>query len=184
MLTWDGVDVVIRTVPAGLVLVVATRCLVPPAPLLRLLAVSLINISAFQALLFFAAQRLPGGLVATAGALQPLLMLSLAWFVDRVLPRTGALVAGATAVIGMVLVFARPGTSWDQTGVLAAFAATMFMAVGGFLSRRWLAAMPVLAVAGWQLALGGLALVPLAIATETLPSSLSVQHLTGYTYLT
>ena len=41
------------------------------------------NIGFFQALLFIAAYHLPGGLAAVVGALQPLLVMGLAWLLDR-----------------------------------------------------------------------------------------------------
>jgi probable blue pigment (indigoidine) exporter len=46
------------------------------------MALGALNIGIFQALLFIAAYRLPGGLAAVLGAIQPLLIMVLAWAVD------------------------------------------------------------------------------------------------------
>jgi len=70
---------VIRTLPAGLLLIAYTRQRVHSISWGRLLLLSGLNIAAFQALLFVAAYRLPGGIAAIAGALQPLMILALAW---------------------------------------------------------------------------------------------------------
>jgi probable blue pigment (indigoidine) exporter len=45
----------------------------------KLIVIGILNIGAFQALLFIAAYRLPGGLAAVIGAIQPLLVMLLAW---------------------------------------------------------------------------------------------------------
>lgn len=173
----------IRTVPAGLALVVAMRFGFFRTSPGRLLVLAIINISAFQALLFVAAERLPGGLAAVVGALQPLFLLLISWIVDHVRPTSLALVSAVLSVAGMALVFASPDAARDPLGIVAAFLATLCMAVGSFLSRRWQGTTPLLAFAGWQILLGGLVLVPFAIALEAPLPPLSQKHVTGYLYL-
>ncbi len=172
-----------RTLPAGLLLVLMTRSFIPAIPFSRLILLSLVNIGAFQALLFVAAQRLPGGIAALVGALQPLLMLALLRVVDQQRPAAIALGAAAGGVLGMILLFARPDLPWDPLGLMAAFLGTGCLAVGSFLSRRWQQGMPSLAFAGWQLTLGGLALVPLSLLTEPALPPLAPRHWLGLGYL-
>ncbi|MEG1771284.1 MAG: EamA family transporter, partial [Comamonas sp.] len=67
----------IRALPAGLLLLLFTRVLPARRDAWRLLVLSALNIGVFQALLFVAAYRLPGGLAAVLGAIQPLLVMLL-----------------------------------------------------------------------------------------------------------
>lgn len=68
---------VVRALPAGLALVVVTRRLPKGDWWWRALVLGALNIGAFFALLFVAAYRLPGGVAATIGAVQPLLAAGL-----------------------------------------------------------------------------------------------------------
>lgn len=79
----------IRTLPAGLLLLLLTRQLPARRHWWRLLVLGALNIGVFQALLFVAAYRLPGGLAAVLGAIQPLLVMLLAWAVDGRSPPWG-----------------------------------------------------------------------------------------------
>src|SRR4051812_41323497 len=73
----------LRALPAGLLLVLFSRRLPARSEWGRLLVLSALNIGFFQALLFVAAYRLPGGLAAVVGAIQPLLVMGLAWTLDH-----------------------------------------------------------------------------------------------------
>lgn len=68
----------LRVLPAGVLLTLFTRHLPARADRWRLGVLAALNIWLFQALLFVAAYRLPGGLAAVLGAIQPLLV-PLAW---------------------------------------------------------------------------------------------------------
>ncbi|MFC7110354.1 EamA family transporter [Nonomuraea rubra] len=65
---------VLRALPAGLLLVAITRCLPRGIWWWRALVLGALNIGVFFALLFVGAYRLPGGVAATVGAIQPLLV--------------------------------------------------------------------------------------------------------------
>lgn len=174
---------VIRTLPAGVLLVLLTRNFQPTVPWGRLLTLAIVNIGAFQALLFVAAYRMPGGLAAVVGALQPVIVLALAWSVDRDRPRPVAIGAALIGLAGMALLFVSPETHFDPIGIGAAFTGTASMAAGTFLARRWQNGMPVLAFTGWQLGLGGLVLLPLALWMDPALPPLSVRQGMGYGYL-
>ena len=109
----------------------------------------------FQALLFVAAYRLPGGVAAVVGAIGPLVVMGLAWAPDHRRPPALALAAGAAGVLGMAALLLSSGARWDMVGVAAALAGTLCMAAGTFWSRRWRPDLPVLAFTGWQLLAGG-----------------------------
>ena len=173
----------IRTLPAGLLLILFTRSFKPTVPVGRLLTLAIVNIGAFQALLFVAAYRLPGGLAAIVGALQPLIVLLFAWVVDQERPPRIALGATVSGVLGMALLFLSSTAQLDLVGIIAAFAGTISMAAGTFLARRWRNEMPVLGFTGWQLGLGGAMLMPLALWLEPPLPPLSSANGLGYAYL-
>ena len=173
----------IRVLPAGLLLVLFTRHLPARSEWGRLFILSALNIGMFQALLFVAAYRLPGGLAAVVGATQPLLVIALVWVVDRRPPISLALWASVLGVVGMAVLLLSPSTVWEPVGIAAALAGAACMAAGTYLTRRWKLGMPVLALTGWQLLAGGLMLAPVAwIADAPLPT-LSLTQVLAYAYL-
>jgi probable blue pigment (indigoidine) exporter len=173
----------IRTLPAGFALVLATRCFRPGVPMRRLLVLSMLNIAAFQALLFVAAQRLPGGIAAVVGALQPLMIVFLSWWIDQRKPHTLTLGAAGLGLAGMGAVFVSTGVRFDTLGLVAAFAGSASLAAGTFLAVRWRDGMPLLPFIGWKLALGGLMLLVPALALEGEPPPLTPGQWMGYAYL-
>lgn len=173
----------LRTLPAGLLLILFMRRLPRRSEWLRLLVLSALNIGIFQALLFVAAYRLPGGLAAVVGAIQPLLVMALAWAVDSRRPVRLAVWASVLGVVGMAVLLLSPTTVWEPIGITAALAGAALMAAGTFLTQRWRMDMPVLALTGWQLLLGALMLAPVTwLAEAPLPAMTLVQVL-AYIYL-
>ena len=176
--------VVLRALPAGLVLIAISRRLPDGVWWWRALVLGALNIGAFFALLFVAAYRLPGGVAATIIAAQPLLVTALsAWLLSERASARLVLVAVA-AVAGVGLLVLPAGTTVDAVGVAAAVGAAAVFAIGIVLSKRWPSSAPLLATTGWQLAAGGLLALPFALVLEGLPPTLSVANLAGYAYLT
>ncbi|WP_373316263.1 carboxylate/amino acid/amine transporter [Vogesella margarita] len=174
---------VLRVLPAGLLLLLWTRHLPQKQEWPRLLLLSLLNIGAFQALLFVAAYRLPGGIAAVLGAIQPLLMMGLLWGLERQTPRPLVLLAACAGLAGMVVLLNAGNAQWDGLGVLAAAGGAVVMALGMYLARRWGSSLPLLALTGWQLALGGLMLLPAALWLDPPLPALSAANVAGYAYL-
>ncbi|NQD93353.1 EamA family transporter [Pseudomonas sp. CrR25] len=173
----------LRTLPAGLLLVLYCRHLPERSAWGRLVVLAALNIGFFQALLFVAAYRLPGGLAAVVGAVQPLLMMGLVWAWDRRQPANLAVWASLLGVAGMAALLLSPGAAWDPLGIAAAVVGTACMATGNFLAQRWRPTLPLLAFTGWQLLLGGLLLAPVAWALDAPLPRLTVTQLAGYAYL-
>ncbi|MHA7960114.1 EamA family transporter [Streptomyces sp. L500] len=175
---------VVRALPAGLALVAVTRRLPKGDWWWRALVLGALNIGAFFALLFVAAYRLPGGVAATIGAVQPLLAagLSTGLLGERLSVRT--VVAGAVGVAGVSMLVLRADARLDGIGVAAAVGGAVVMATGVVLSKRWASSAPPLAATGWQLVAGGLLLLPIALLVEGAPpTSLTAANLAGYGYL-
>ena len=173
----------IRVLPSGLLLLLCTRRLPAPRDWGRLLVLSALNIGAFQALLFVAAYRLPGGLAAVVGAIQPLLVMALAWGVEQRRPLGATVWAAVAGVVGMGILLLSPGTIFEPVGILAALAGAASMATGTYLTRRWRLDMPVLALTGWQLMLGGLMLAPVAWFADAPLPGITLWQALGYLYL-
>ena len=182
----------IRALPAGVLLLLFTSRIFRReegrragglSRFVRLLILAALNIGVFQALLFVAAYRLPGGLAAVLGSVQPLIVMLLVWAVDGVRPLAATLLSAVAGVIGMAMLLLSPQTVFDGLGIGAALLGAVCMATGVWLTRRWQMDMPVLALTGWQLLLGGLMLLPLALWVDLpLPVLTPVQWGT-YAYL-
>lgn len=176
---------VIRALPAGLLLLAVTRKLPRGQWLWRSLVLGTLNIGVLFALLFVAAYRLPGGVAATLGAVQPLFVAGLAFLLLGEKPAPRRLGWGVAGVVGVGLIVLRGRLSFDLLGVLAGIAAAGVMAGGIVLTKKWgrPEGVGATAIAGWQLTAGGLVLVPLALAFEGLPPVLDLRAIGGYAWL-
>jgi len=173
----------IRVLPAGLLLLLFTRQLPARRDWWRLVVLGALNIGVFQALLFVAAYRLPGGLAAVLGAVQPLLVMVLAWAADGRAPGQATLWSAVAGVCGMAVLLLSPRTTFEPVGIAAALLGAMCMATGVWLTRRWQLGLNVLPLTGWQLVIGGLMLAPVAwLADAPLPALTWLQG-AAYAYL-
>lgn len=173
----------LRLLPAGIILVLLSRHLPQRHEWLRIIILAILNFAIFHVLLFVAAYRLPGGLAAVVGAIQPLMMMFLIWFVDNRKPAQLALGASIVGVFGMAALLLSPSSSWDLIGITAATVGAMLMTSGVFLARRWRTDMPLLAFTGWQLLIAGILLAPLAWLIDPPLLTLTTKNILGYGYL-
>ncbi|SEC22161.1 EamA family transporter [Pseudomonas anguilliseptica] len=177
------VAAMLRALPAGLLLVLCCRQLPTRSDWGRMLVLAALNIGCFQALLFVAAYRLPGGLAAVVGAVQPLLLMGLLWGLEGRRPAQVTIGASLLGVAGMAALLLSPDSRWDTLGIVAAFAGMSCMALGTYLTRRWKSDLALLPFTGWQLLLGGLMLLPLAVLVDPPLQSLSISQGLAYAYL-
>ncbi|GKW14901.1 ABC transporter permease [Pectobacterium carotovorum subsp. carotovorum] len=173
----------IRVLPAGLLLLVFTRRFPARRDWWRVVVLSALNIGVFQALLFVAAYRLPGGLAAVLGAIQPLLVMVLVWAVDHRAPRLATLWSAIIGVGGMAILLLSPQTTVEPVGIAAALLGALCMAAGVWLTRRWQLDLPVLPLTGWQLFIGGLMLAPVAWGVDAPLPALTLSQYVAYAYL-
>ncbi len=173
----------VRALPVGFVFVARTRRLPNGHWWWRAIVLGVLNIGAFFALLFVAAFRLPGGVAATAGAIQPLVAAAIAALVLReALTRTTA-VAGSLGVAGVALLVLGPQAALDPIGVAAALAGTLSMATGVVLTKHWGRPVDLITFTGWQLTVGGMVLVPVMLVAEGLPDGISLTNAAGFVWL-
>lgn len=173
----------LRALPAGILLMLLGAGLPPRDKLLPLAIIGFANIGLFFGMLFLSASRLPGGLAATLGSMQPLLVAFLAWPLLLRRPRPGQVLAALAGIVGVGLLVLDSTVKLDAIGVAAALAGAASMATGTVLIERWGKIGTPLALAAWQLALGGLLLLPVALALEGLPPVPSARNLAGLAYL-
>lgn len=149
----------------------------------RTAALAVCNFGLFFPLLFVAVYRLPGGVAAAVGGLQPLLVLLLTRVVTGERPRRRDLAVGVVAAVGVALVVVRPGADIDPVGVLAAVGANLSFSLGVVLTRRFPAPADRLAATGRQLLVGALVLVPVALLVEGAPPAVDGRAVAGFAYL-
>ncbi|MFB7507996.1 EamA family transporter [Streptomyces broussonetiae] len=174
-----------RALPAGLVLLALARVLPKGAWWWKSLVLGALNIGAFFPLLFVSAYRLPGGMAAVVGSVQPLFVVGLSALLLGRRPAGRTLATGVVAALGVSLVVLQGSGALDVTGLLAAVASTASMAAGTVLTKRWGRPDGVgpLALTGWQLTAGGLLIAPVAFLTEGAPPALDGPAVGGYLYL-
>lgn len=173
----------LRALPAGLLLLAVTRCLPPRVWLGRVFLLAAFNFALFWVLLFVAAYRLPGGVAATLGALQAMMVILMArgWLGTPI--RAGAIVAAASGVLGVALLLIGPEAELDAVGIAAGLGGAASMAAGTVLSRKWQPPVSALSFTAWQLTAGGVLLLPLALIFEPPLPPLSITNLAGLAWL-
>ncbi|TDE95982.1 EamA family transporter [Occultella glacieicola] len=172
-----------RALPAGLLAVALSRALPRGSWWWRSAVLGVLNIGAFFLLLFVAAYRLPGGLAATLGAGQPLIVAVLAVVLLGQAWSAWRLGWGVVGVVGVALVVLRADAVPDVLGVAAGLAGAASMGLGVTLTKRWGRPTGALAFAGWQLTAGGLVLVPLTLVVEGVPAGIDAPAVAGYAWL-
>ncbi len=172
-----------RALPAGLLLLALNPHLPDRATLMRHGAIGFANIGFFFALLFIAAARLPGGLAATLGAIQPLIVILASAALARRAPHPLQVLAGIAGFVGVGLLVLTPAVRPDTIGVAAALIGALSMASGTLLINRWGRAGNALEMTTWQLILGGAMLLPVALLVEGLPPAPTLRMTLGYAWL-
>lgn len=173
----------LRVLPAGVLLLAYTRRLPARGEWARLFLLGVLNIGLFQAMLFVAAYRLPGGLAAVLSSTQTLMILVLTALIGKTMPPKAAWAWAAAGVAGIALLVLSPQARFDGWGIAAALLGAASMVFGVYLSKHWRFSLPPLAFTGWQLLFGGLILLPAALMLETPPDTLTAANIGGYLYL-
>lgn len=173
----------LRALPAGLLLLLFVRQLPAGAWWIKVFILGALNFSIFWALLFVAAYRLPGGVAATVGAVQPLVVVFLARAVLGAPIYALSLVAAVAGIAGVGLLVLSPKAALDPVGIAAGLGGALSMAAGTVLSRKWQPPVSPITFTAWQLAAGGTLLLPVALWAEPPLPTLSADNLTGFAYL-
>ncbi|MEU7067621.1 EamA family transporter [Streptomyces sp. NPDC051578] len=175
----------LRALPAGLILVLIGRTLPRGIWWWRALVLGVLNIGAFFYLLFVAAYHLPGGVAALVMSIQPMIVLLLGALLLKEKIKQIHLVACALGAAGVALLVLQPNAGLNATGVIAGLLGALSMASGIVLTKRWgrPEGVGLLTFTGWQLTVGGLVLLPVALIGEGLPDTITGKNLAGFAYL-
>lgn len=174
-----------RSLPAGLVALLIARQLPRGSWWWKSLVLGTLNMGAFFPLLFLAAQHLPGGVAATLGAAQPIVIafLAVAVLAERLsLWRVGW---GVFGMLGVALVVLGPDAALSPVGVLAGLGGALSMGTGVVLTKKWgrPEGVGAIGLAGWQLTSAGVVLVLPAVLLDGIPAGIDAAALIGYGWL-
>jgi probable blue pigment (indigoidine) exporter len=173
----------LRALPVGLLLLLVARQLPSGGWWFKSLLLGGLNFSIFWWMLFVSAYRLPGGIAATVGAIQPLMVIALAHFLLDSPIRPMAIVSAVVGLAGIAALVITPEASLDPVGLAAGTAGAISMAFGTVLTRRWQPKVSLLTFTSWQLVAGGLLLLPAAMWLEPPLPSLNQTNILGFLYL-
>lgn len=173
----------LRALPAGFVLFLFSRRLPWGAWWWRCVLLGGLNFSIFWFLLFVAAYRLPGGVAATVGAVQPVIVIALARLILPTPIRRLALLAACIGLLGVAFLVLSPKAGLDPLGIAAALGGAASMAGGTVLTRRWRPHVPLVTFTSWQLAASGLILLPFAFWLEPIPANVTVTNVLALVWL-
>jgi probable blue pigment (indigoidine) exporter len=184
-----------RALPAGLLLLLMVALSDRGAVLprgswwWRAAVLGALNIGLFFVVFFIAAYRLPGGVAAVLGALGPFVVAGLAYPVLGERPSGRVLAAAGVGVAGLAVLVLRSSIRLDPIGLAAAAGGVGLISLATVLGRRWgvpparSRAWSVLALTAWQLIGGGLLLLPVALAVEGVPATLTGGNALGFAYI-
>lgn len=173
----------VRALPVGLVLLAFRHRLPRGDWWWKAIVLGLCNIGMFFPLIFLAAYHLPGGLAATLQATSPLVVMAIAALVIG--ERAGVVRVGAALVglVGVTLLVLRNPGNIDTLGLLGAFGSVLVSAIGFVLIKRWTPPVDMLTLVSWQLVVGGLALLPVALLVEGAPPAVDVPAALGFLWI-
>ena len=175
---------VIRALPAGLLLLAMCRQLPRGSWWWKSAVLGTLNMSAFFALIYVAAQLLPTSVAATIMAASPLVLILVAWPLASETPTGPRVVGASVAVSGVALMVFSGTTSANPWGVLASGGAMLLSSVGYALAKRWTMEVDVLAATSWQLIAGGATLVVPAVIWEGGPPAVDGTAALAFGYVT
>ncbi|HDV0902058.1 TPA: EamA family transporter [Vibrio fluvialis] len=175
----------IRSLPAGVLLVLISRAWPTGLWWLRMAVLGFLNIGLFFYCLFFAATYLPGGMASMVMSIQPVIVMSMSWYLLRANFSSQQLIASGLGILGVGLLVLNSSAELNIEGMLTAILGTLSMALGVVLTKKWgrPTGMTMLGFTGWQLLFGGIILLPVSLWLEGIPTQLTSINYLGYGYL-
>lgn len=175
-----------RSLPAGAIALLISRRLPHGSWWWKSLVLGTLNMGAFFPLLFLAAQHLPGGVAATLGAAQPIVVAFLAVGILHERLSTWRVAWGVAGLVGVALVVLGPDAGLDPVGLIAGLAGAASMATGVVLTKKWgrPPGVSALGLAGWQLGAAGVVLLVPALLIDGVPAGIDAPAVAGYLWLT
>ncbi|MBY8044851.1 EamA family transporter [Vibrio fluvialis] len=175
----------IRSLPAGVLLVLISRAWPTGLWWLRMAVLGFLNIGLFFYCLFFAATYLPGGMASMVMSIQPVIVMIMSWYLLSANFSSQQLIASGLGILGVGLLVLNSSAELNIEGMLTAILGTLSMALGVVLTKKWgrPTGMTILGFTGWQLLFGGIILLPVSLWLEGIPTQLTSINYLGYGYL-
>lgn len=175
----------IRSLPAGVLLVLISRAWPTGLWWLRMAVLGFLNIGLFFYCLFFAATYLPGGMASMVMSIQQLIVMIMSWYLLSANFSSQQLIASGLGILGVGLLVLNSSAELNIEGMLTAILGTLSMALGVVLTKKWgrPTGMTMLGFTGWQLLFGGIILLPVSLWLEGIPTQLTSINYLGYGYL-
>jgi probable blue pigment (indigoidine) exporter len=172
----------IRSLPAGVLLVLISRAWPTGLWWLRMAVLGFLNIGLFFYCLFFAATYLPGGMASMVMSIQPLIVMIMSWYLLSANFSSQQLIASGLGILGVGLLVLNSSAELNIEGMLTAILGTLSMALGVVLTKKWgrPTGMTMLGFTGWQLLFGGIILLPVSLWLEGIPTQLTSINYLGY----
>lgn len=175
----------LRALPAGLLLLALRPRRPRGAWWWRSVVLGALNVGAFFALIYVAAQLLPTNVASMIMATSPVALMLLAWPLAGERPRVLSMAGAGLGIAGVILMLAAAGTgAMDPLGVLASVTAMAMSSLGYILAKRWRDGVDVRSLTAWQLIAGALLLAPAAVLVEGAPPALDGTAVLGFAYVT
>ncbi|MDH2428306.1 EamA family transporter [Sphaerisporangium sp. TRM90804] len=175
---------VIRALPAGLLLLLARRRLPRGSWWWKSLVLGTLNMGAFFALVYLAAQTLPTSIASTIMATSPIVMMLFAWAAVSERPQAMHVIGAGIGIAGVCLMLLDGASPVRLSGVLASATAMLMSSLGFVLAKKWSADVDVFSLTSWQLIAGGAVLLPVALLVEGSPPALDGQAVIAFAYIT
>ena len=173
----------VRALPVGLALLAWRRQLPRGDWWWKATVLGLFNIGLFFPLIFVAAYYLPGGLAATVQAASPLAVMALAWLILGERAALARIAAALIGLAGVTLLVLRSPDGVTPLGLVGAVGSVLAIALGFVLIKRWTPPVDMITLVSWQLVVGGLALLPVALLVEGAPPSVDLTAVLGYAWI-
>lgn len=174
----------LRALPAGLVLLAVRGRRPRGAWWWRSAVLGLVNVSVFFVLVYASSQLLPTSVASTVMAVSPLTMMFLAWPLVAERPRVPHVAGAMVGLVGVCLMLLTGAEAISAAGILASAAAVLVSSFGHVLTKRWSGDADLIATTSWQLTAGGLFLLPVAVAVEGTPPTMSTPTVLAFCYVT
>lgn len=172
-----------RALPIGVLLLLWRRQLPRGRWWWRSLVLGMCNIGLFYPLIFVSAYGLPSGLASTIQAANPLVVIALAWPLVGERATWTRLIGAIVGLLGVGLLVAQTPSGVTGLGLFGAFASVLISALGFLLVKRWPPPTDMLTLVSWQLVLGGLFLLPLALVVEGAPPAIDLPAAVGFVWI-
>lgn len=173
----------LRALPAGLLILIILRQWPQKNQWWKVFILGGLNFTVFWICLFVSAYRLPGGIAATLGALQPLIVIGLSYGLVNNKVHLLSLASAVMGIVGVALLVLKSTIHLDLIGIVAAVSGAVSMALGTVLSKQWRGHSSLMAFTGWQLSAGGLLLLPLSLFFEPSFPVLDIKSIGGLLWL-